>query len=298
MHACRHLSELAGRELFFKCELFQRAGAFKFRGACNAVMALPDDTAIRGVATQSSGNHAQAVALVARLRGLPAHVVMPENSAAPKLAAVRGYGAQITLCSNSLAAREETVARVIAATGASYIPPYNHPDVIAGQGTAGLELLAEVPQLEAIVAPVGGGGLISGLCVAAGAHPSAVRVFAAEPAGADDAARSKREGSLLLQADPRTIADGLRGSLGELTWPFVRDQVEAVITVGEVEIIDAMRLVWERMKLLIEPSSAVAVAAVLGEEFKALPGLRRVGIVLSGGNVDVSRLPWQPATAS
>jgi threonine dehydratase len=289
---CATLDRLAGRALFFKCEHLQKAGAFKFRGACNAVMKLSALAAGRGVVTHSSGNHAQALALAARLRGIPAHIVMPATASPVKRRAVEGYGGRVVECAPTLEARETTVAAVAAETSAILIPPYNHPDVIAGQGTAALELLEQVAGLDALVAPVGGGGLVSGLCLAArGLNPS-VRVFAAEPRGADDAARSKAAGRLIPQTAPRTIADGLLTSLGDLTWPVIRDQVERVITVSDEETVAAMRLAWERAKLLIEPSAAVAVAAVLSEEFRALDGLARVGVVLSGGNVNLDALPW------
>ena len=289
---CVTLDGLAGRKLFFKCEQFQKVGAFKFRGACNAVFKLEDDDARRGVCTQSSGNHAQALALAAKLRGIPAHIVMPRTAPPVKQNAVRDYGACVIACEPTLQSREETVERVRRETGAIYIPPYNHPDVIAGQGTVALEFLEQVPDLDAIIAPVGGGGLISGLCVAAKAVRPGIRIFAGEPLGADDAFRSQQAGQFIAQTGPNTIADGLLTSLGELTWPFVRDQVEQVIRVSEAEIASAMRLTWERAKLLIEPSSAVAVAAVLSEEFKSRAGMERVGVVLSGGNVDLDNLPW------
>lgn len=290
---CRTLDGLAGRSLFFKCENFQKVGAFKFRGASNAVFKLSDEVAARGVVTHSSGNHAQALALAAKMRGIPAHIVMPSNASPVKRRAVEGYGGRVIECPPTLEARETTAAAVIAETGATLIPPYNHPDVIAGQGTAALELMREVPGLDVVVTPVGGGGLLAGTCVAAKGMNAEVDVVAAEPLGADDAARSKAAGKLIPQTKPQTIADGLLTSLGDLTWPLVRDQVERVVTVREEEIIAAMRLVWERAKLLIEPSAAVAVAAVLSEEFKALPGRRRVGVILSGGNVNLDQLPWR-----
>jgi threonine dehydratase/serine racemase len=289
---CATLDRLAGRALFFKCEHLQKAGAFKFRGACNAVRRLPPEIAVRGVVTHSSGNHAGALALAARQRGIPAHVVMPRTASPVKRRAVEEYGGRVVECEPTLAARESTAAAVLAETGGTLIPPYDHPDVIAGQGTAALELLEDVPRLEAIVAPVGGGGLMSGLCLAAHGINPTLRVFAAEPAGADDAARSKAAGRFIPQTGPKTVADGLLTSLGELTWPVVRDQVEKVFTVREEEIVSAMRLAWERAKLLIEPSSAVALAAVLTDEFRALSGLSRVGLVLSGGNVNLDSLPW------
>jgi threonine dehydratase/serine racemase len=289
---CATLNRLAGRTLFFKCENFQKVGAFKFRGACNAVRKLSAEVAVRGVVTHSSGNHAQALALAAKLRGIPAHIVMPRNATPVKRRAVEEYGGRVIECEPTLAARESTAAAVLAETGGTLIPPYDHPDVIAGQGTVALELLEEVPDLDALMAPVGGGGLVAGICVAAkGLHPS-LRIFAAEPRGADDAARSKAAGTLIPQTAPQTIADGLLTSLGQLTWPIIRDQVERIVTVQEEEIVRAMRLVWERAKLLIEPSASVAVGAVLGDEFRSLKGAERVGVVLSGGNVNLDHLPW------
>lgn len=289
---CATLDRMAGLELFFKCEHLQKTGAFKFRGACNAVLKLPAELAMRGVVTHSSGNHAGAIALAARARGIPAHVVMPKTASAVKRRAVEQYGARIVECEPTQEARETTAGALVRETGGTLIPPYDHPDVIAGQATCAQELLDEIPALDAMVAPVGGGGLISGVCMAAQGLSPRVRVFAAEPKAADDAARSKAAQRLLLHTGPvRTICDGLLTSLGELTWPFVRDCVEAVIVVGEDEIVQAMRLLWERAKLLVEPSAAVALAAVLSDEFRKLP-MRRVGIVLSGGNVDLERLPF------
>jgi threonine dehydratase len=289
---CATLDELAGRRLYFKCEQWQKVGAFKFRGACNAVMKLTDADARKGVVTHSSGNHAQALALAAKLRGIPAHIVMPSSATPVKKRAVEGYGANVVECAPTLAARETTVAEVQARTGAILIPPYNHADVIAGQGTVALEMLDDLPDLDAIIAPIGGGGLMAGVALAANALKPAIRLFAAEPLGADDAARSKAAGTLIPQSAPNTIADGLLTSMGDLTWPVVRDCVEAVITVKEEEIVQAMRLTWERAKLLIEPSSAVTLAAVLTPGFRALDGLTKIGVVLSGGNVNLDRLPW------
>ncbi|MBM3994451.1 MAG: pyridoxal-phosphate dependent enzyme [Planctomycetes bacterium] len=289
---CATLDRLAGRRLFFKCEQWQKVGAFKFRGACNAVNKLDERDARKGVVTHSSGNHAQALALAAKLRGISAHIVMPSNATPVKRRAVEGYGAIVVECEPTLIARETTVAEVQKKTGAVLIPPYNHPDVIAGQGTTALEMLEERPDLDAIVAPIGGGGLMAGVSIAAKAIKPSIRLFAAEPLGADDAARSKAKGELILQTRPHTIADGLLTSLGDLTWPVVRDLVEAVVTVTEDEIVQAMRLTWERAKLLIEPSSAVAVAAVLTPRFHDLAGMKNVGIVLSGGNVNLDKLPW------
>lgn len=287
------LDRMAGRSLFFKCEMFQRVGAFKFRGACNAIMKLPQQVAEKGVVTHSSGNHAQAVALAAKLRGIAAHIVMPRNSSAVKVRAVEGYGAKIYLCEPNTASREGTAQRIAETTGATLIPPYNHPDIIAGQGTAALELLDAHPDLDVIVAPIGGGGLMSGTCIASRGVNSAIRIIGAEPKGADDAARSLAAGRIIPQTNPQTIADGLLTSLGDLTWGIIRDHVERIVTVSEDEIISAMRLVWERMKIIIEPSSAVAVAAVLSEDFRSgVTDAERIGVILSGGNVDLDRLPW------
>jgi threonine dehydratase len=287
-----HLNQLAGKDLFFKCENLQKVGAFKFRGACNAVMKLPLEVAKRGVVTHSSGNHAQALALAAKLRGIAAHIVMPKNSNAVKIRAVEGCAAKVCLCEPNQQSREGTAERIAKETGGTLIPPYNHPDIIAGQGTVALELIEQVHDLEAIIAPIGGGGLTSGICIAAHGLNANIKVFAAEPTGADDAARSKAAGRLIPQTAPKTIADGLLTSMGDLTWPIVRDHVERVFTVSDDRIIAAMRLVFERMKLVIEPSAATAAAAALCDDFKAITNIRRVGVVLSGGNVDLDRLPW------
>ena len=286
------LDRLAGRHVYFKCENLQKTGAFKYRGATNAVRKLTDAQAANGVVTHSSGNHAQALALAARVRGIPAYIVMPRTAPAVKKAAVEGYGGIVTLCEPTLAAREETAAALVARTGGTLIPPFDHPDVIAGQGTAALELLEDVPDLEAVVSPVGGGGLLSGFCIASRGINPGIRVFGAEPLGADDAARSKAAGKWIPQTGPNTIADGLLTSLGELTWPIIRDQVEQVVTVTEDQIRAAMRLVWERMKLVIEPSAAVGVAVVLTDGFRGLVGIRKVGVVLCGGNVSLDTKWW------
>ena len=260
------------------------------RGAANAVFGLDDETAARGVATHSSGNHAQALALAARLRGVPAYVVMPRNAPDIKRRAVAGYGAEIIDCEPTLAARESTLRQVVARTGAVFIHPYNDEMIIAGQGTAALELLEEVPDLDVVMAPVGGGGLLAGTAVATAAVAPDARIIAAEPCGADDAARSLAAGRIIPSVDPRTIADGLLTSLGEINFPIIRRYVEAIWTVDDPAITAAMRLVWERMKIIIEPSGAVCLAAVL-EHPSEVAG-RRVGIILSGGNVDLDRLPW------
>jgi threonine dehydratase len=287
---CDSLDRLAGAELFFKCENLQKVGAFKARGAHNAVFSLDDEIAARGVATHSSGNHAQALSLAARNRGVEAHVVMPSNSAAVKVEAVRGYGASITFCEPTLEARETTLDEVVRRTGAAFVHPYDNYAIIAGQATAALELLEQVPELHVVMAPVGGGGLLSGTALATHYLSPATRVIAAEPAGADDAYRSLEAGRIIPQTNPQTIADGLRTSLGERNFPIIAEHVERIVTVGEQGIVDAMRAIWERMKSIVEPSSAVPLAALL-EGGVDLAGLR-VGIILSGGNVDLAELPW------
>jgi len=287
---CRSLDDPCGARLFFKCENFQRAGAFKFRGAANAVFSLAPDEARRGVLTHSSGNHGAALALAARLRGIPATVVVPTNAPPIKRAAIAGYGARIVDCEPTLAAREATAARVLAQTGATLIHPYDDDRIIAGQGTAALELLEEASNLDAVLAPVGGGGLLSGTAIAVKGISPATRVYGAEPAGADDACRSLRAGRIIPQTDPRTVADGLRTSLAPRTFAVIQELVTDIITVGEEEILRAMRQVLERMKIVIEPSSAVPVAVVLSGHLR-LEG-QRVGIILSGGNVDWDNPPW------
>jgi threonine dehydratase/serine racemase len=288
----RTFDDWAGRQLFFKCENMQRVGAFKFRGAMNAVAALTVAQAARGVVTHSSGNHAQALALAARVRGIQAHIVMPSDAPPVKRRAVLGYGARVVSCEPDLAARESTAAAVLAETGGVLIHPYDNAFVIAGAGTVALELLEQVPDLDAVIAPVGGGGLLSGIALALREAAPHVRVFAGEPKMADDAFRSKQAGHFVPQTNPQTLADGLKTSLGELTWPVIRDCVEAIHTVSEARIVQITRDVWERLKIVIEPSSAVPVAAVLSPEFRALEGIQRIGIVLSGGNVDLTQLPW------
>jgi threonine dehydratase/serine racemase len=286
------LDRLAGRQVFVKCENLQKSGSFKYRGATNAVRMLSDADAKKGVVTHSSGNHAQALALAAAKRGIPAHVVMPRTAPAVKKQAVIGYGGRVIECEPNLAAREETAAKVVAETGAVLIPPFDYPAVIAGQGTIALELLEEQPDLDAIITPVGGGGMLSGVALAAKATKPGIKVFGAEPLGADDAARSKAGGTWVPQTNPQTIADGLMTSTGQLTWPVIRDLVDAVYIVTDDEIRTSMRFVWERMKLIIEPSGAVPVAVVLSEAFKKMPGLGRVAVVVSGGNVSLDKLYW------
>jgi len=287
---CSGLDAMVGANLFFKCENFQKVGAFKFRGATNAVRSLSDEEAARGVATHSSGNHAAALSLAARLRGIPAHVVMPRTSNAVKQAAVAAYGGRIVLCEPTLAARETTLETVVAETGATVVHPYNDPLVIAGQGTAAMELLEDVRDLDIVMTPVGGGGLLSGTAIAVTGLSPRTRVVAAEPAAADDAFRSLKEGRILPSVDPRTVADGLLTSLGTLTFAIIRERVWEIVTVGEDAIVAAMRLVWERMKIVIEPSSAVPVGALIEGSVRA-PGCR-IGVILTGGNVDLDQLPW------
>ncbi|MEI7878464.1 MAG: hypothetical protein RLY72_1970 [Planctomycetota bacterium] len=288
------LDALSGRRLWFKCEVFQKTGSFKFRGATNAVRMLTDAEAARGVVTHSSGNHAQALALAARMRGIPAHVVMPSNSAEIKKAAVRGYGAEVIECEPTLEARESTAAQVIARTGGTMIPPFNHPNVIAGQGTIALELLDECPQLDAIIVPLGGGGLISGIALAAKALKPSIRIIGAEPELAGDGAASKREGSIQPAMKPVTMADGLRTSLGPLTFPVVRDLVDEIVLVSEADIAAHMQLVWERMKITIETSAAVGVAVACSAWMRERnnANMQDVGVVLCGGNVDLAALPF------
>jgi len=289
---CETIDRLAGRRVYFKCENLQKTGSFKYRGATNAVQALAADVAVRGVVTHSSGNHAQALALAAKFRNIPAYVVMPRTSATVKKQAVIGYGGQVIECEPTLADRERTAAAWVAKTGGSFIPPFDHVHVIAGQGTAALELLEDVPELDAVVAPVGGGGLLSGFCIASRGVKPTIRVFGAEPLGADDAARSKAAGIWQPQTAPNSIADGLLTSLGQLTWPIVRDEVEAIFTVTEDDIRAKMRLIWERMKLIIEPSAAVGVSVVLSDAFRELQNIHAVGVVLCGGNVNLDTLYW------
>lgn len=288
---CGSLDAMAGARLFFKCECFQRAGAFKFRGASNAVLSLPEEQARRGVVTHSSGNHAAALALAAQLRGIPAHIVMPRDAPRIKQQAVAAYGGRITLCEPTLAGRHSGAAGIQAETGAVLVHPYDDPAVVAGQGTVALEFLEQAPGLDAMIAPVSGGGLLGGLCLATAALSPGTELYGAEPLQADDACRSLREGRLVPGGAADTIADGLRAALSERTFAVLRRHVREILTVTETQIVAAMRLVWERMKLVIEPSAAVPVAAVLAER-ERFQG-RRVGVVLSGGNVDLEHLPWQ-----
>ena len=287
---CASLDQRVGTQVFMKCENLQKVGAFKFRGACNAVFSLKEDESVRGVVTHSSGNHAQALALAARFRGIPAYIVMPENAPAVKKAAVAEYGGRITFCKPTLEARETTTEQIVNATDAVVVHPYNDYRVIAGQGTAALELLEEVPDLDVILAPVGGGGLLSGTAIAAKGISSDIRVIAAEPEMADDAYRSLRAGHIIPSNNPETIADGLLTSLGDKTFPIIQQHVEQIVTVSEKAIMEAMKFIWERAKIVIEPSAAVPVGLVL--EGKVDLKNLRVGLILSGGNVDLDLLPW------
>lgn len=287
---CSAIDELCDAKLYFKCENFQKVGAFKFRGATNAVFSLSDDEAARGVATHSSGNHAAALALAARMRGVPAHIVMPDNAPAVKKDAVAGYGANITFCQPTLQAREETLAGVIERTGAALVHPYDDDRVIAGQGTAALELCEDIPDLDVVMTPVGGGGLLAGTAIAVSAISPSANTIAAEPANADDAFRSLQAGRIIPSENPRTLADGLLTSLGERNFPIIQSGVSAILTVSEFAIVDAMRLIWERMKIVVEPSGCVPLAAICTRRLE-IPG-RRIGVILSGGNVDLARLPW------
>jgi threonine dehydratase len=285
------LDQKVGAQVFLKCENLQKIGAFKFRGASNTVYSLTDEEAKRGVCTHSSGNHAQAVALAARMRGIPAYIVIPSNAPIVKKNAVAGYGGQITFCEPTLEARETTLDRIKRDTGATVVHPYNDERVIAGQGTAALELLEEVPDLDVIVTPVGGGGLLSGTSIAALAIKKGIRVIAGEPEMADDAFRSIQAGEIMPSVNPRSIADGLLSSLGSITFPIIQKNVEQIVTVSEAGIIASMKFVWERAKIIIEPSGAVALG-VLWEKKIDLSGLK-IGVILSGGNVDLEKLPWQ-----
>ena len=284
------LDEILDAEISFKCENFQKVGAFKFRGAMNTVAQLTEEQLACGVATHSSGNHAAALALAAATRGAVARIVMPDTAPEVKKRAVAGYGAEITFCEHTLESREATLAAVVEQHGCVEVHPFNDPRVIAGQGTAALELLEQAADLEVVMTPVGGGGLLAGSAVVASESPGDVKIWGSEPAGADDAYRSLAHNRILPSIDPQTIADGLLTSLGEHTFAIIRSRAEGIVTVSESAIVQAMRMVWERMKIIIEPSSAVPVAALL-EHRHAIPA-RRIGIVLSGGNVDLARLPW------
>jgi threonine dehydratase len=285
------LDDQSGGKLFFKCENLQKGGAFKARGATNAVFSLTDAEAGRGVATHSSGNHAAALSRAAKLRGIPAYIVMPNNAPKAKRAAVERLGGKIVFCEPNIPAREAAAAKVIAETGATLIHPFDDLRVMAGQGTATLELLEQAPDLDIIVAPVGGGGLISGTAVAATNLKPGIRVIGAEPAGADDASRSFKAGKFIPLTQANTIADGLRSSMSDRTFAEIRSHVSDIVTVTEDSIVAAMRAVWEVLKIVIEPSGAVPYAAIVENRIDVRG--KRVGIILTGGNLDLDRLPWQ-----
>jgi threonine dehydratase len=284
------LNEASGASLFFKCENFQKIGAFKARGATNAVFSLDDATVRRGVATHSSGNHGAAVARAAKLRGVPAHIVMPSNSAKVKVRAVESYGAQIAFCEPTEAAREAACAEIIKKTGATLIHSFENESVMAGQGTAALELLEAIPDLDLVVCPVGGGGLLSGTAVAAKSMQRKIKVIAVEPENVDDAAQSFRAGRRIVTEKKFTIADGLRTNIGEPNFAMVQRYVDDIVTVSEEAIVSAMRTIWETMKIIIEPSAAVPYAAIVDQKIDIVG--KRVGILLTGGNVDLDALPW------
>ncbi len=287
---CHALNRITGSELFFKCENFQKGGAFKFRGASHAVMILSEEDAKRGVATHSSGNHAQALSLAARMRGIRAHIVMPETAPRIKVTAVKSYGGQITFCRPTLADREATLERIIEDTGAVEIHPYNDYRIIAGQATAAAELFEQCKDTDRLVTPVGGGGLLSGSILSTIYFSAATKVYGAEPEQANDAWQSFNEKKLIPVRNPQTIADGLRTSLGSRTFPIILDGAEDILTTSEARIIEAMQLIWERMKIIVEPSSAVPLATIL--DHPALFSGKKTGVILSGGNVDLYRLPW------
>lgn len=284
------INEIAGCELFFKCENFQKAGSFKIRGASNAILQLNSDEQQKGVVTHSSGNFAQALALAARNLNIPAYIVMPDNAPKVKVEAVRGYGAEIRFCINKQEEREKTMREWQSETGATFLHPYNNQQVILGQSTCGYELIHEIPDLDNIISPVGGGGLISGVALAAKFFSPNTKVYAAEPTGADDAQRSFKDGKIYPSINPNTIADGLLTSLGEHTFPVIRSLVKDIFTVTDAEIIEAMKLVWTRMKIIIEPSSATTLAVVLKN--KPIFANQKNALIISGGNVDLNKLPF------
>lgn len=286
----RFINELTGAELFFKCENLQKAGAFKARGASNAVFGLTDEQAAKGVATHSSGNHGTCLSYAAGRRGIPCTVVMPRTAPQAKKDAVRGYGGRVVECEPSTSSREAVFAEVVAETGAEFVHPYNDHRVIAGQGTCSKELIEQVEGLYAVVAPIGGGGMVSGTCLTLSNLAPGVKVYAAEPLQADDAARSFKAGHIIADDAPETVADGLKVPLKELTWHFVRNHVTDILTATEDEIVEAMKLIWKRLKIVMEPSSAVPLAAILKNP-RVFAG-RRVGVIVTGGNVDLDKLPW------
>lgn len=285
-----YLNDLTGAELYFKCENFQKAGAFKARGASNAVFGLTGTQAAKGVATHSSGNHGLSLSYAAGRRGIPCTVVMPRTAPQAKKDAVRGYGGRVVECEPSTSSREAVFAEVVAETGAEFVHPYNDPRVIAGQATCSRELNEQVEGLDIVIAPIGGGGMISGTCLTLSNVNPGVKVYAAEPKQADDAARSFRAGHIIADDAPETVADGLKVPLKELTWHFVKSHVSDILTAEEDEIVEAMKLIWKRMKIVMEPSSAVPLATILKN--KDIFRGRRVGVIVTGGNVDLDKLPW------
>lgn len=287
----KSINQIVSADIYFKCENFQKVGAFKYRGATNAVQSLSKKEIIKGVATHSSGNHAQALALAAKMRGTKAYIVMPSNSTKVKVEAVKGYDAEIIFCEPTLEARESTLADVVNKTGATFIHPYNNFNVIAGQGTSALELINDVSDLNYIITPVGGGGLLSGTLTTASALSSSTKVIAAEPEGADDAYRSLIENRIVPSIKPNTICDGLLTSLGELTFEIIKKNIYKIIIVSDETVSKAMRLIWERMKIIVEPSSAITLGILLENKID-LKG-QKIGIILSGGNVDLEKLPWK-----
>ena len=287
------MNELTGAELFFKCENFQKAGAFKVRGASNAVFGLDEDAAKIGVATHSSGNHALSLSYAAGRRGIPVTVVMPRTAPDAKKAAVRGYGGTVVECEPSTSSREAVFAEVVAASGADFVHPYNDPRVIAGQATCSKEMVEDIEGLDAIIAPIGGGGMISGTCLTLSNIAPGVKIYAAEPKNADDAYRSFKAGHIIADDAPQTVADGLKVPLKELTWHFVSNHVEDILIATEQEIIDAMYLTWQRMKIVMEPSCAVPLATIIKN--RDIFAGKRVGVVITGGNVDLDKLPWMQA---
>ncbi len=285
-----YLNGLSGAQLFFKCENFQEPGAFKVRGASNAVFGLDEAQAAKGVATHSSGNHASCLSYAAMLRGIPCNVVMPRTAPQAKKDTVRRYGGVITECEPSTSAREEAFAKVQAATGGDFVHPYNDPRVIAGQGTCAKELIEQTDGLDMVIAPIGGGGMISGTCLTLSTLAPETQVIAAEPETADDAYRSFKAGHIIADDAPKSIADGLLVPLKDLTWHFVSNNVSEIFTASETEIVDAMKLIWKHLRVVAEPSSSVPLACILkNPEFFAG---KRVGIIITGGNVDLDKLPW------
>lgn len=286
----RMLNALSGAELFFKCENFQKGGAFKARGASNAVFGLTDEQAAKGVATHSSGNHGTCLSYAAGRRGIPCTVVMPRTAPQAKKDAVRGYGARVVECEPSTTSREAVFAEVVAETGAEFVHPYNDHRVIAGQGTCSKEMIEDLGELDAVIAPIGGGGMVSGTCLTLSTLAPKVKIYAAEPEQADDAMRSFKAGHIIADDAPETIADGLKVPLKDLTWHFVKAHVTDILTASEEDIVDAMKLIWKRMKIVMEPSSAVPLATILKNP-DIFAG-KRVGVVITGGNVDLDKLPW------